>query len=144
MYVDAECRLVKLLDANPDLFEEYARTHKLRKDPRVTPLGHFLRVTSFDELPQVINILRGEMSVVGPRPIVRAEVERYGSSMALVHSVPQGLTGLWQTSGRSNRTYPQRVQLDRFYARHRTVWLDLWLLVRTVALVLWPWDRGAY
>jgi len=144
MYPDAEYRLVKLLGSDPVLYEEYARTHKLRKDPRVTPLGHFLRVTSLDELPQVINILRGEMSVVGPRPIVRAEVERYGSSMALVHSVPQGLTGLWQTSGRSNRTYPQRVQLDRFYARHRTVWLDLWLLVRTVALVLWPWGRGAY
>jgi len=144
MHIDAERRLINLLDSDPALYEEFERTHKLKKDPRVTPLGHLLRVTSLDELPQVINILRGEMSVVGPRPIVRAEVERYGSSMALVHSVLPGLSGLWQVSGRNNLSYRRRVQLDVAYVRHRSLWLDLWLLVRTVALVLWPWDRGAY
>jgi len=144
MYPDAERRLVKLLDADPDLFEEYARTHKLRKDPRVTPLGHFLRVTSLDELPQVINILRGELSVVGPRPIVGDEVDFYGRHFQKVNSVLPGLTCLWAVSGRNNLPYKERVRLDRFYARHRGLWLDLRLVVRTVGVVLWPWGRGAY
>jgi lipopolysaccharide/colanic/teichoic acid biosynthesis glycosyltransferase len=144
MYPDAERRLVKLLDANPDLFEEYARTHKLRKDPRVTPLGHLLRVTSLDELPQVVNILRGEMSVIGPRPIVEAELIHYGEHFQEAFSVLPGLSGLWQTSGRNHRTYPHRVRLDRLYARSRTLSLDMRLVARTVGVVLWPWGNGAY
>ena len=144
MYPDAECRLVKLLGSDPVLYEEYARTHKLRKDPRVTPFGHFLRMASLDELPQVINILRGEMSVIGPRPIVETEVPHYGQHFHEAFSVLPGLSGLWQTSGRNHRTYPHRVRLDRFYARHRSLWLDLRLVARTVAVVLWPWGNGAY
>jgi len=144
MYPDAERRLVKLLDANPDLFEEYALTHKLKKDPRVTPLGQFLRVTSLDELPQVVNILRGEMSVIGPRPIVEAELIHYGEHFQEAFSVLPGLSGLWQTSGRNQRTYPHRVRLDRLYARSRTLSVDLWLVARTVGVVLWPWGNGAY
>ena len=144
MYPDAECRLVKLLGSDPVLYEEYARTHKLRKDPRVTPLGHFLRVTSLDELPQVINILRGELSVVGPRPIVEAEVPHYGEHFHEAFSVLPGLSGLWQVSGRSNRSYRSRVQLDVTYVRHRGLWLDLRILLRTVMVVIWPWGRGAY
>jgi lipopolysaccharide/colanic/teichoic acid biosynthesis glycosyltransferase len=144
MYPDAESRLVKLLDANPDLSKEYALTHKLKRDPRVTPLGHFLRVTSLDELPQVVNILRGEMSVIGPRPIVEAELIHYGEHFQEAFSVLPGLSGLWQTSGRSQRTYPHRVRLDRLYARSRTLSLDLRLVARTVGVVLWPWGNGAY
>jgi len=144
MYPDAECRLVNLLRSDPVLYEEYARTHKLKRDPRVTPLGRFLRVTSLDELPQVINILQGELSVVGPRPIVEAELIHYGEHFQEAFSVLPGLSGLWQTSGRNHRTYPHRVRLDRFYARHRGLWLDLRLVVRTVGVVLWPWGRGAY
>jgi lipopolysaccharide/colanic/teichoic acid biosynthesis glycosyltransferase len=144
MYPDAECRLAKLLDANPDLSEEYALTHKLKRDPRVTPLGQFLRVTSLDELPQVINILRGEMSVIGPRPIVEAELIHYGEHFQEAFSVLPGLSGLWQTSGRNQRTYPHRVRLDRLYARSRTLSLDLRLVARTVGVVLWPWGNGAY
>jgi lipopolysaccharide/colanic/teichoic acid biosynthesis glycosyltransferase len=144
MYPDAECRLVKLLDANPDLSKEYALTHKLKRDPRITPLGHFLRVTSLDELPQVVNILRGEMSVIGPRPIVEAELIHYGEHFQEAFSVLPGLSGLWQTSGRNQRTYPHRVRLDRLYARSRTLSLDLRLVTRTVGVVLWPWGNGAY
>ena len=144
MYPDAESRLVKLLDANPDLSKEYALTHKLKRDPRVTPLGHFLRVTSLDELPQVVNILRGEMSVIGPRPIVEAELIHYGEHFQEAFSVLPGLSGLWQTSGRNQRTYPHRVRLDRLYARSRTLSVDLWLVARTVGVVLWPWGNGAY
>ena len=144
MYPDAESRLVKLLDANPDLSKEYALTHKLKRDPRITPLGHLLRVTSMDELPQVVNILRGEMSVIGPRPIVEAELIHYGEHFQEAFSVLPGLSGLWQTSGRSQRTYPHRVRLDRLYARSRTLSVDLWLVARTVGVVLWPWGNGAY
>ena len=144
MYPDAECRLVKLLGSDPVLYEEYALTRKLKKDPRVTPLGHFLRMTSLDELPQVINILRGEMSVIGPRPIVEAEVPHYGEHFHEAFSVLPGLSGLWQVSGRSNRSYRSRVQLDVTYVRHRGLWLDLRILLRTVMVVIWPWGRGAY
>lgn len=144
MYPDAECRLVKLLAANPDLSKEYALTHKLKRDPRVTPLGQFLRVTSLDELPQVVNILRGEMSVIGPRPIVEDELIHYGEHFQEAFSVLPGLSGLWQTSGRNQRTYPHRVRLDRLYARSRTLSLDLRLVARTVRVVLWPWGNGAY
>jgi lipopolysaccharide/colanic/teichoic acid biosynthesis glycosyltransferase len=144
MYSNAEQRLVRLLDSDPALFEEFARTHKLRRDPRVTPLGHLLRVTSLDELPQIINILRGEMSVIGPRPIVEAEVPHYGEHFYEAFSVLPGLSGLWQTSGRNHRTYPHRVRLDRLYARSRCLWLDLRLVVKTARVVLWPWGNGAY
>jgi lipopolysaccharide/colanic/teichoic acid biosynthesis glycosyltransferase len=144
MYPDAECRLVKLLGSDPVLYEEYALTHKLKRDPRITPLGHLLRVTSLDELPQVVNILRGEMSVIGPRPIVGDEVPHYGEHFHEAFSVLPGLSGLWQTSGRNHRTYPHRVRLDRAYARSRCLWLDLRLVARTVAVVLWPWGNGAY
>ena len=144
MYPDAECRLVNLLRSDPVLYEEYASTHKLKRDPRVTPLGQFLRMTSLDELPQVINILRGELSVVGPRPIVEAELIHYGEHFQKVNSIRPGLTCLWAVSGRNNLPYKERVRLDRFYARHRDLWMDLRLVVRTVGVVLWPWGRGAY
>lgn len=113
---DADRVLASMLDADPGLRAEFERDHKLKRDPRITPLGKFLRRSSLDELPQFINVLRGEMSVVGPRPIVWDELRRYGRSMDEVLSVRPGLTGLWQVSGRNNLTYRTRVRLDHLRA----------------------------
>ena len=142
MYPDAECRLVKLLGSDPELYKEYALTHKLKKDPRVTVLGHFLRVTSLDELPQVINILRGELSVVGPRPIVEAELIHYGEHFREVNSIQPGLTCLWAVSGRNNLPYKERVKLDLLYVNKQSAILDLRILLRTIMVVIWR--CGAY
>ena len=141
---DAYRVLASMLDADPGLRAEFERDHKLKRDPRITPLGKFLRRSSLDELPQFINVLRGEMSVVGPRPIVWDELRRYGRSMDEVLSVRPGLTGLWQVSGRNNLTYRTRVRLDLTYVRHRSFWLDLGIVLRTIGVVLLPMDRGAY
>ena len=141
---DADRVLAAMLEADPKLRAEFERDHKLKRDPRITPLGKFLRRSSLDELPQFINVLRGEMSVVGPRPIVWDELPRYGASMDEVLAVRPGLTGLWQVSGRNNISYDNRVQLDLAYVRHRTVWLDIRILILTVGVILLPMDRGAY
>jgi lipopolysaccharide/colanic/teichoic acid biosynthesis glycosyltransferase len=133
-----------ILERDPLLREEYQRDFKLKNDPRITPIGRFLRRTSLDELPQLLNILKGQMSVVGPRPIVWDELERYGRQMDVVLSVRPGLTGLWQVSGRNNLPYETRVKLDLYYVRHRTFWLDLRIILRTIGVVLLPMDRGAY
>jgi Undecaprenyl-phosphate galactose phosphotransferase WbaP len=142
MVLDADRILEKCLSGNPVLRQEWERDHKLKNDPRVTRIGRFLRKTSLDELPQLWNVLVGDMSLVGPRPIVHQEIERYGASFQLYTRVKGGLTGLWQVSGRNNTTYDQRVQLDTFYVRNWSVWLDLCILFRTVAVVLF--GHGAY
>ena len=141
---DADRVLAALLEADPKLRAEFERDHKLKRDPRITPLGKFLRRSSLDELPHFINVLRGEMSVVGPRPIVWDELRRYGRNMDEVLSVRPGLTGLWQVSGRNNLTYRTRVRLDLTYVRQRNFWLDLGIVLRTIGVVLLPMDRGAY
>jgi len=141
---DADRVLAAMLEADPKLRAEFERDHKLKRDPRITPLGKFLRRSSLDELPQFINVLRGEMSVVGPRPIVWDELRRYGRNMDEVLSVRPGLTGLWQVSGRNNLTYRTRVHLDLTYVRNRSFWLDLGIVLRTIGVVLLPMDRGAY
>ena len=115
--------------------QEWLRTHKLRSDPRVTPLGNLLRKSSLDELPQVWNVLTGRMSLVGPRPIVAAEAEKYGRSFGHYLAVKPGITGLWQTSGRSTLTYAERVALDRYYVENWSLWLDVKILFRTVGKV---------
>ncbi|MFM8935868.1 MAG: sugar transferase [Vulcanococcus sp.] len=144
MRKDADRVLASILAADPALRAEFERDHKLRNDPRITPLGRFLRRSSLDELPQFINVLRGQMSVVGPRPIVWDELPRYGAAMDEVLSVRPGLTGLWQVSGRNNLSYEQRVRMDLHYVRRRSFWLDLRIIVRTIGVVLLPMDRGAY
>jgi lipopolysaccharide/colanic/teichoic acid biosynthesis glycosyltransferase len=144
MRSDADRVLAAMLEADPTLRAEFERDHKLKRDPRITPLGKFLRRSSLDELPQFINVLRGEMSVVGPRPIVWDELRRYGRNMDEVLSVRPGLTGLWQVSGRNNLTYRTRVRLDLTYVRNRSFWLDLGIVLRTIGVVLLPMDRGAY
>lgn len=136
MCVDAEQRLRDLLDSDPDLRAAWERDHKLPRDPRVTRIGAFLRVTSLDELPQLFNVLRGDMSLVGPRPIVEAEVRRYGRYIRHYCSVKPGLTGVWQISGRSSTTYRRRVAADVLYARLRSLELDMRILAATVPAVI--------
>lgn len=136
MVTDGDAVLAAHLAAHPDARAEWDATHKLSNDPRVTTLGRVLRKTSLDELPQLINVLRGEMSLVGPRPIVEAEVGRYGSAFAACFSVPPGVTGLWQVSGRSDTSYAERAALDLAYATDWSLWRDLVILLRTVPAVL--------
>jgi lipopolysaccharide/colanic/teichoic acid biosynthesis glycosyltransferase len=124
------------LAANPAAAAEWAATQKLKNDPRVTKVGAFLRRTSIDELPQLWNVFRGDMSLVGPRPIVDDETEKYGQVLALYLRVTPGITGLWQVSGRNNTSYEQRVWLDAHYVRNWSLSLDLYIMVRTISVVL--------
>jgi Undecaprenyl-phosphate galactose phosphotransferase WbaP len=136
MCVDSAQVLEDYLDANPSARAEWRQTHKLRHDPRVTRVGIFLRRFSLDELPQFWNVLQGTMSLVGPRPIVAAEVEKYGEYFACYCMVKPGLTGLWQVSGRSELTYEERVQLDCKYVRNWSLSSDFKILSRTLASVV--------
>ncbi len=136
MCVNSQEVLDTYLASHPEARAEWRRTHKLQNDPRVTRVGAFLRRTSLDELPQFWNVLSGSMSLVGPRPIVAAEVEKYGECFADYCSVKPGLTGLWQVSGRSKVTYAERVQLDRRYAREWTLMGDVRILVKTLTSVV--------
>jgi len=119
-----------------DLRQKFETNYKLEDDPRVTPFGDFLRRTSLDELPQFWNVLVGDMSLIGPRPIVRSELIKYGRYAKKLLSVVPGLSGLWQTCGRSDITYEMRIQLDMLYIDHKSLWLDLTLLCRTFAAVI--------
>jgi Undecaprenyl-phosphate galactose phosphotransferase WbaP len=136
MVTNASEALEECLASDPALRQEWLRDHKLRVDPRVTRAGRWLRQTSLDELPQLWNVLRGQMSLVGPRPIVASEIPRYGDGFELYKKVTPGLTGLWQVSGRNNLSYEQRVGFDLYYVRNWSVWLDLHILARTVKVVL--------
>ena len=144
MVQGADRQLRHTLKSCDQLRSDFQRDFKLKNDPRITPVGHMLRRTSLDELPQLLNILWGDMSLVGPRPIVRSERERYGDAIHRVLSVRPGLTGLWQVSGRNNLTYAQRVALDLRYVKQRSLLLDLVILWRTVGVVLFHKDNGAY
>jgi len=144
MRPDADRVLARVLADSPEMKAEFERDFKLREDPRITPIGRFLRRSSLDELPQFLNVLRGEMSVVGPRPIVDKEIDRYGPYMDEVLAVRPGLTGLWQVSGRNNLSYAKRVRLDVAYARGRSFLLDFAIILRTFGVLLLPMDRGAY
>ena len=136
MVVDSQEALRRHLELIPQARAEWDATQKLRDDPRVTLLGRFLRVTSLDELPQLINVIRGEMSLVGPRPIVQDEVVRYAEQIEHYAAVRPGITGLWQVSGRSDVDYDQRVQLDTLYVREWSFIGDLVILVKTVKVVV--------
>ena len=144
MYKDADDLLPNLLEKYPLMRKEFEKDFKLRQDPRITKLGRFLRRSSLDELPQFFNVLKGEMSVVGPRPIVSNEIIKYSLFMEEVISVRPGLTGLWQVSGRNNLSYKKRVELDLFYARNRNFLLDLEIIILTLGVLLFPMDRGAF
>jgi exopolysaccharide production protein ExoY len=142
MAIDAEARLAEVLASDPIARAEWETDHKLRNDPRVTRLGAFLRKSSLDELPQLINVLKGEMSLVGPRPIVDAEAIKYGRRFRFYASVKPGITGLWQVSGRNDTTYRTRVAMDCIYATRRNVLMDAGILFATVPAVLM--SRGSY
>jgi lipopolysaccharide/colanic/teichoic acid biosynthesis glycosyltransferase len=142
MRVNSAQLLRELLETDPVALAEWTRDQKLRRDPRITKLGSFLRATSIDELPQLFNVLRGEMSIVGPRPIVEDEVTRYRRFFSDYAAVKPGITGLWQVSGRNNTTYRRRVALDVAYAKHKSVSFDLLILAKTVPAVLFA--RGSF
>ena len=142
MFENAGDLLEYYLEQHPELRLEWEQDQKLRYDPRVTRIGRFIRKTSLDELPQLWNVIRGQMSLVGPRPIVMAEVDKYGPYYELYTIVKPGITGLWQVSGRNNTTYEERVQLDAYYVRNWSPWLDAYLLLKTVRIVLFA--KGAY
>lgn len=142
MLVDAPARLEALLARDPEAREEWARDQKLRNDPRITKLGAFLRKTSLDEVPQLFNIIRGEMSIVGPRPIVHAEIVRYEELFLYYCAAKPGVTGLWQVSGRNDVTYRERVLMDAEYAKSWNLWKDIKIILATLPAVLF--SRGAY
>ena len=142
MVPDAENVLKDYLAAHPEARKEWERDFKLKDDPRITHIGAFLRKTSLDELPQFFNVLKGDMSLVGPRPIIAAEIPKYGEYFADFCLVPPGITGMWQVNGRSDTTYEERVQMDTWYVRNWSVWIDIIYLFKTVAVVLER--KGAY
>jgi lipopolysaccharide/colanic/teichoic acid biosynthesis glycosyltransferase len=143
MVEDADTVMAALLASDPLLKEEFERSFKLKDDPRITPIGRFLRRTSLDELPQFINVLQGDMSVVGPRPIVEEEAQKFGPDLKVVLSVRPGITGLWQISGRNDLSYDQRVALDRRYVLTRTIGMDIAIMARTPVAALRR-GNGAY
>jgi Undecaprenyl-phosphate galactose phosphotransferase WbaP len=142
MVIDADKKLKDLLGSDSSAKEEWENSHKLKKDPRITKIGKFLRKTSLDEIPQFINILKGDMSLIGPRPIVDGEIKKYGEDFQRIFSVKPGLTGLWQVSGRSDTDYSDRVSFDTYYLQSWSVWLDLWIIYKTIGVVLK--GKGAY
>jgi len=142
MVPNADQVLRDLLERDPALKAEWLRDHKLRNDPRITRLGRFLRRTSLDELPQIWNVLRGEMSLVGPRPVIREELLRYGRNVGAYLAAKPGITGLWQVTGRNNIDYRRRVVLDTYYVRNQNLFLDLYILFKTTGVVLG--GSGAY
>lgn len=142
MIPNAQEALEKYLAENPEARKEWEESFKLTDDPRVTKLGSILRKTSLDEMPQLWNVIKGDMSLVGPRPIVAKEIERYGEYFREYAMVPPGITGMWQASGRSDTTYEERVEMDTWYVRNWSVWIDLMYLFKTVKIVFT--GKGAY
>lgn len=143
MHQNAASRLKELLASDPKLQEEWDTFYKLKKDPRITPIGHFLRKTSLDELPQFFNVLTGDLSVVGPRPVTAHEIKTYYQDKAsLILSIRPGITGLWQTSGRNALSLKERIHLEERYVKERSFLLDLKLIAKTIPAMLH--SKGAY
>lgn len=135
MCIGADKKLKEYLENNDEAREEFEKTHKLQNDPRITKIGNFLRKSSLDELPQMINILKGDMSFVGPRPVVEKEVEEYGTNKDKFLSVRPGLTGYWQVNGRSNTTYEERMKMEFYYVDNCSLWLDIKIFFKTFITV---------
>ena len=144
MHPEAEDILENLIIKNEALRKEFEETHKLKNDPRITNIGKFLRKTSLDEIPQFLNVIKMEMSIVGPRPIVKKEILKYGKSYKKVISIKPGITGLWQVSGRNNLSYKRRVTLDCLYVDNMSPIIDIRIIIRTFGVIFFPNDRGAY
>ena len=143
MHPEADFMLKEILKTNWDIKKEFESNQKILNDPRITPLGKYLRYTSLDEIPQILNILKGEMSFIGPRPIIKEEIKRYGYSFKKAFSVLPGMSGLWQVSGRNKLSYKRRIQLDLIYAKNINFILDLNIFFRTIGVIILPFDRGA-
>lgn len=135
MCIGADKKLKEYLENNDEAREKFEKTHKLQNDPRITKIGNFLRKSSLDELPQMINILKGDMSFVGPRPVVEKEVEEYGTNKDKFLSVRPGLTGYWQVNGRSNTTYEERMKMELYYVDNCSLWLDIKIFFKTFITV---------
>lgn len=144
MVENADEMLVEMMEKSPHLRQEFEENFKLKKDPRITWIGRFLRVTSLDEFPQFWNVLKGDMSVVGPRPLVAEELPKYGRYMDRILTIRPGITGLWQVSGRNDIPYPRRVKMDLYYANFSNFWVDLWIIFKTIGVVIFPKNNGAY
>jgi len=144
MVNDADTVLATIMEDSDTMRQEFQESFKLKQDPRITKIGRFLRLTSLDEFPQFWNVLKGEMSVVGPRPLVPEELPMYGRKINTVLQIKPGITGLWQVSGRNDIPYPKRVQIDVYYAKSRNWLLDLWIIYKTIGIILFPRNNGAY
>ncbi len=144
MHPEAQDMLENIMLNNEKLRKEFQETQKLKNDPRITVIGNFLRKTSLDEVPQFLNVIRKEMSIVGPRPIVDEEKHKYGNVFSKVISVNPGITGLWQVSGRNNLTYKKRIYLDELYVNNINLLMDIRIIIRTFGVIFFPKDRGAY
>jgi len=143
MYSDAEERLEKILRSKPSIKKEWENSFKIKDDPRVTKIGRFLRKWSLDELPQIFNVLKGDLSLVGPRPVVKEEIRRYYKASEVYYfMVKPGVTGMWQVSGRSTASYDTRIGNDTWYALNWSLWADLVILFKTAKIVLE--QKGAY
>ncbi|MEG3907335.1 sugar transferase [Microcoleus sp. Pol12B5] len=144
MVENADDILLEIMENSPHLRQEFEDNFKLKQDPRITWIGRFLRMTSLDEFPQFWNVLKGDMSVVGPRPLVEEELPRYGSHINKILTIRPGITGLWQVSGRNDIPYPRRVQIDLYYANDKNLWMDMWIVFKTIGVVIFPKNNGAY
>ncbi|MBK4731317.1 sugar transferase [Oxynema sp. CENA135] len=144
MVQNADEMLQDLMETSPAIREEFEDNFKLKKDPRITWIGYFLRITSLDEFPQFWNVLKGDMSVVGPRPLVVEELPKYGRYIDKVLTIKPGITGLWQVSGRNDIPYPKRIQIDVYYVNFHHLWMDIWIVLKTIRVVIFPKNNGAY
>ncbi len=144
MVSNADEMLETMMAESPQIRQEFGDNFKLKRDPRITKIGYFLRLTSLDEFPQFWNVLKGDMSVVGPRPLVPEELYKYGRRINTVLKIKPGITGLWQVSGRNDIPYPKRIQIDVYYATSHNWLLDLWIIIKTVGIVIFPYNNGAY
>ena len=144
MVHNADLMLETIMEDSDQMRQEFQDSFKLKQDPRITKIGRFLRLTSLDEFPQFWNVLKGEMSIVGPRPLVPEELPKYGRKINTVLTIKPGITGLWQVSGRNDIPYPKRVKIDVYYATSHDLQLDLWIIYKTIGVVIFPRNNGAY
>ena len=143
MHPKSKYLLKKILIKNKDFKNQFSETRKIVNDPRITRFGKFLRFSSLDELPQIFNVLIGDMSFIGPRPIVKSEIKKYGKEFGKVFSIKPGISGLWQVSGRNNLSYDKRVELDIYYSENINYLLDIKIFIRTILVILFPFGKGA-
>lgn len=144
MRPNSELILEELLLKNPVIKNEFESCQKITKDPRITQIGKFLRFTSLDELPQIVNVLKGEMSFIGPRPILKEEIKKYGLNFKEAFSVLPGISGLWQVNGRNNLAYKKRVAIDIFYSRNLNFHMDIVIFLKTIYVLFLPFGKGSY